>query len=35
MTAMKLPVFGLCCDKNDIFLPAKLTVKGQCASLLD
>ena len=34
MTAMRLPVFYLCCGKNDIFLPAKLTARVQYVSLL-
>ena len=27
MAAMKLPVFCLCCGKNNTFLPAKLTAR--------
>ena len=34
MPAIRLPVFSLCCVKNDIFLLAKLTAREQYVSLL-
>ena len=33
MTPMNLLVFGLCCGRNDMFLPTKLIARGQYASL--